>query len=80
MNETVKHESALSAKRLKEKIEATQKVRTEEYISNRTAQLNEFKTAAQVTQHMQAETSNIIEQLRNKYEATRELERKRDKI
>ena len=80
MNETVKKESALSAQRLREKIERTQKQRSEEYIANRTAQFNDFKKAAMVTQRMQAETGQIIEQLRGKYEATRELERKLSKI
>jgi len=80
INETVKHETALSAKRLREKIEATQKIRTTEYIENRTAQFNEFKRAAMVTARMQNETSAIVEQLRGKYESTRELERKLGKI
>lgn len=80
INETVKHETALSAKRLREKIEGTQKIRTTEYIENRTAQFNEFKKAAMVTARMQNETGAIIEQLRGKYESTRELERKLGKI
>ena len=33
-----------------------------------------------VTQRMQAETHEIVEQLRGKYEATRELERKLSKV
>ena len=80
INETVKHETALSAKRLREQIKATQKIRTTEYIENRTAQFNEFKRAVMVTARMQNETSAIVEQLRGKYESTRELERKLGKI
>ena len=78
--ENVKAESALSAQRLREKIELTQKKRSEEYIANRTAQFNEFKKAAMVTQKMQAETAEIVEQLRGKFEATRALEKTLQKI
>jgi len=54
--------------------------RLEEYIQNRTAQFNEFKKAASVTTKMQEEAAVIVEQLREKYESNRALERDLAKI
>mmetsp|Transcript_19278 Transcript_19278/g.63791 ORF Transcript_19278/g.63791 Transcript_19278/m.63791 type:complete len:84 (-) Transcript_19278:539-790(-) len=70
----------LSAKRLKEKIDLTQRKRTEEYLANRTAQFNEFKKAAMVTSDMQDKAAKIVEELRETFENTRDLERKLRKI
>mmetsp|Transcript_19276 Transcript_19276/g.63782 ORF Transcript_19276/g.63782 Transcript_19276/m.63782 type:complete len:196 (-) Transcript_19276:539-1126(-) len=80
LNETVKREQELSAKRLKEKIDLTQRKRTEEYLANRTAQFNEFKKAAMVTSDMQDKAAKIVEELRETFENTRDLERKLRKI
>ena len=52
----------------------------EEYIENRTVQFNEFKKAASVTTKMQEEAAVIVEQLREKYESNRTLEKDLAKI
>mmetsp|Transcript_11845 Transcript_11845/g.29006 ORF Transcript_11845/g.29006 Transcript_11845/m.29006 type:complete len:344 (-) Transcript_11845:63-1094(-) len=80
LNETVKKEQELSAARLKEKLDHTQRTRTAEYLKNRTVQFNDFKKAASVTNNMQEETAAIVEQLREAFETTRDLERKLDKM
>jgi propanediol dehydratase small subunit len=80
LNETVKKEQELSATRLKMKLETTQKQMTLEYVAGRTVLFNEFKKAAAVTANMQENTATIVEELRNKYESTRDLERQLAKI
>jgi len=80
LNETVKQEQALSATRLREKVETLQRARTAEYIANRTVQFNSFKKAAGITNGMQEETAAIVERLRETFEGTRELERRLAKM
>lgn len=80
LNETVKKEQELSASRLREKLESTQRLRTAEYIANRTVQFNDFKKAAAVTNGMQEETAVIVERLRETFENTRDLQRKLAKM
>jgi hypothetical protein len=80
LNETVKQEQALSATRLREKVETLQRARTAEYVANRTVQFNSFKKAAAITNGMQEETAAIVERLRETFEGTRELERRLAKM
>mmetsp|Transcript_21359 Transcript_21359/g.53611 ORF Transcript_21359/g.53611 Transcript_21359/m.53611 type:complete len:340 (+) Transcript_21359:63-1082(+) len=80
LNETVKKEQEMSATRLREKIETKMRLRTAEYIDNRTEQFNQFKKAAAVTNGMQEETAEIVERLRQTFESTSDLERKLRKM
>mmetsp|Transcript_875 Transcript_875/g.1895 ORF Transcript_875/g.1895 Transcript_875/m.1895 type:complete len:299 (+) Transcript_875:168-1064(+) len=80
LNETVKKEQEMSTARLRDKIETTMRLRTAEYVMNRTEQFNQFKKAAGVTNGMQHETAGIVERLRQTFETTRDLERKLQKM